>query len=255
MTVVLVASLATREDLEAARVAFEALPLGRENTLVLDAGQGAASMTALRDPVLLRLVKMATDADVAVHVVADPEAALPSALADVPRESSVVDALRTLLPMGSRTFQARVIVPARLDYLPPLREIVAEAIGAHHGSAEAFQVEILVDELCLNAAENSPSWTATYEVGVSCEGHELQVEVINTFDPATEPEQAMRGRLESFDDSGGYLGERGRGLFLIARIADGLQIRSLPGHRLRVIATKRLRAAPPDSTTGTPASS
>jgi anti-sigma regulatory factor (Ser/Thr protein kinase) len=82
-------------------------------------------------------------------------------------------------------------------------------------------------------------------VAVASEGDEFKLEVTNSFDPGAEPERTMHGRLQSFDASGSYLGERGRGLFLIARIADGLQIRSLPGDRIRVVATKRLRGEPP----------
>jgi len=40
------------------------------------------------------------------------------------------------------------------------------------------------------------------------------------------PGTALHSRLREFDASGAYLEERGRGLFLVARIADGLKIES-----------------------------
>ena len=116
----------------------------------------------------------------------------------------------------------------------------AEAVRVLHGDADAFQVELLVDELCLNAVENSPSEQNSYDVHMKCEGFELHVDVTNTFDDSVDSARIMHRRLQSFDDSGDYLGERGRGLFLVARIADGLQIRSVDGDRIRVSVTKRL---------------
>lgn len=244
MKAVIVASFATREDVRSASAALEASSVGEETSLVLDVGVGGASAAALRDSGVSALVALAAERNAAVIVAAAAGVSLPLALDRASRHDRVLDALRQLLPPQSHGFHARITVPARVEYLPALRQVLAEAVIAQHGEAEAFQVEILVDELCLNAAENSRSWTDTYDIVAVCEGHELQVEVTNTFDAGAEPEQTMNGRLQSFDDSGGYLGERGRGLFLIARIADGLQIRQLPGDRVRVVATKRLRGEP-----------
>ena len=163
---------------------------------------------------------------------------------DLRRHPTLAACLAEVASPRDRTFEAALTLPARLEYLGPVRKHVAGAVKALHGDADAFQVEILVDELCLNAVENSPSSRSWYDVRFQCAGRELQIDVTNPFDASVEPERIMHRRIESFDDSGGYLGERGRGLFLIARIADGLQIRSLDGDLIRVTVTKRLREGP-----------
>lgn len=164
----------------------------------------------------------------------------PVGLAPIPWRPRIADCLAAAAPPSGPPVEVMLTLPARLEYLAPVRKHFAGIVRALHGDADAFQAEILVDELCLNAVENSPSTRSTYDVRFLCGGHELQIDVTNRFDAEIEPLRVMHRRLESFDDSGGYLGERGRGLFLIARIADGLQIRSLDGDRIRVTVLKRL---------------
>jgi len=153
--------------------------------------------------------------------------------------------LKVEAPAVGGASAVEMTLPARVDYLPGLRQHLASVVKAQHGAAESFQVEILVDELALNAVENSPSSHNSYDLRFVLENHELLLEITNEFDEAVDSARIMNRRLQSFDDSGRYLGERGRGLFLIARIADGLQIRSLEGKRVRVTVTKRLRGQPP----------
>lgn len=139
-----------------------------------------------------------------------------------------------------RSLALDLTLPARLAYLPTVRRHVAWLVRQRAGEDDAFPVEILVDELCLNAVENSPSDRSSYDLVVACEGDELTIEVTNVFDDRIDSARIMHRRLESFDDSGDYLGERGRGLFLIARIADGLEIRPLEPDRIRVSVVRRL---------------
>ena len=224
-------------DVDRATAALDAVA-GR-GVAVLDLGATAAAPdVAARIPAVLRHAERIV-AQGGEACVACPDAR-PEALSSLPRQASLSDCLAAVAPVSGRVFEVALSLPARLDYLAPVRKHLAGVIRALHDDADAFQVEILVDELCLNAVENSPSSMHAYDVRFRCEGLELQVEVTNLFDASVEPEPIMHGRLESFDDSGGYLGERGRGLFLIARIADGLQIRSLDGDRIRVTVTKRL---------------
>jgi len=143
-----------------------------------------------------------------------------------------------------RPFEASIELPARLDYVSAVRRHLARGVAAASGGMGTFQVEILVGELCLNAVENSPSPSDMYEVRSRCEGPDLAIEVTNVFDATVDTERIMQRRVESFDDSGKYLGERGRGLFIVARIADSLNIRSLDGDRIRVAITKRLDKTP-----------
>ncbi len=142
-------------------------------------------------------------------------------------------------PSGS-AFGLTATVPARIAYVQHLRQHVVTAVRECHGEREAFQVELLVDELAVNAVENSPSSRSFWELRFALEHHQLLVEVTNDFDDLVDSARIMNRRLASFDDSGGYMGERGRGLFLVARMADGLQIRALEGDRVRVTVTKRL---------------
>lgn len=150
-------------------------------------------------------------------------------------------ALRIEAPVTDRTYALKLTLPARVEHLAPVKQHLAGVVRALHGDAEAFSSEILIDEMALNAVENSPSSRNAYDLAFSLENHELRVEVTNDFDEAVDSTRIMNRRLQSFDDSGRYLGERGRGLFLIARIADGLQIRAVDGDRVRVTVTKNLR--------------
>jgi anti-sigma regulatory factor (Ser/Thr protein kinase) len=169
--------------------------------------------------------------------------ALPAGVEPYADLSACFDAT---MPLEGRAHAALLTVPARVELLPHLRHHLGGVVRTLHGEADAFQSELLIDELCLNAVENSTSTRNTYDVAFRCENYELQLDVTNVFDDSVDPARIMHRRLASFDDSGGYLGERGRGLFLIARIADGLQIRSLDDDRIRVSVTKRLRGNPAD---------
>lgn len=148
--------------------------------------------------------------------------------------------LRIEAPLAGRAYGITITLPARIEHLAPVKQHLAGIVRALHGEAEAFSAEILVDELSLNAVENSPSSRNSFDLRLIDENHELVVEVTNDFDEAVDSMRIMNRRLQSFDDSGSYMGERGRGLFLIARIADGLQIRAVEGDRVRVTATKRM---------------
>ena len=159
---------------------------------------------------------------------------------DMVREDDLEHCLAWAAPAGDRVFSLLITLPARMEYLAPIRRFVSGVVRALHGEADAFQVEILVDELCLNAVENSPSDRSSYEARFQCEGDGVRLEVTNAFDESINSERIMHRRLQSFDASGDYLGDRGRGLFLVGRIADGLQIRSLPEGRIRVSVTKRM---------------
>ena len=150
--------------------------------------------------------------------------------------------LRLEAPLDRKAYALNLTLPARLEHLAPVKQHLAGIIRTLHADAEAFQAEILVDELALNAVENSPSSRNAYDLKFVAESHELVIEVTNDFDEAVDSTRIMNRRLQSFDDSGRYMGERGRGLFLIARIADGLQIRAVEGDRVRVTVTKRLKS-------------
>jgi anti-sigma regulatory factor (Ser/Thr protein kinase) len=169
-------------------------------------------------------------------------AALRSA-AGVSVHESLGDCLTDLTRTRPPDEPLRLTLPARVGTIAPVRTFLAETVRRRHGDADAFPVEILVDELFLNAIENSPSDRSSFDVAFCCDGGLLVMEVVNVFDDTIDSERIMHRRLRSFDDSGDYLGERGRGLFLVARLADGLEIRSEPPDRMRVVVTRRLGRA------------
>ena len=143
-------------------------------------------------------------------------------------------------PVTGKAFGLIATVPARMSYVQPLRQHLVAAVRSCHGDKEAFQAELLVDELAVNAVENSPSSRNAWDLRFTLEHHHMLVEVTNDFDEAVDSARIMNRRLQSFDDSGRYMGERGRGLFLVARMADGLQIRAMEGDRVRVSVNKKM---------------
>lgn len=159
---------------------------------------------------------------------------------DVPFYGDLATCLRIEAPLAGRAYAIHLTLPARMDVLGPVKQHMASVVRALHGPPEAFQAEILLDEMALNAIENSPSSRNSWDLRFSIENLELGIEVTNDFDEAVDSTRIMNRRLQSFDDSGRYMGERGRGLFLIARIADSLQIRAVEGDRVRVTVKKRL---------------
>ena len=100
---------------------------------------------------------------------------------------------------------------------------------------------MLVDELCQNAIQNSPSNKSHYEVLFRTDEKRVRLEVTNQAAESFPPERIMQKRLDSFDDSGEYLGDRGRGLFLIARLADEMEIRTREDERITVSVEKIVR--------------
>jgi anti-sigma regulatory factor (Ser/Thr protein kinase) len=156
------------------------------------------------------------------------------------RHDHLVACLEALGPQAGDALAVELSLPARMSYLPFVRTYLSSLLRRAHGAANAFRIEILVDELCLNAVENSPSDQNSYELAFRCAGGVVEMDVTNVFDDSINSERIMQRRLKTFDASGDYLGERGRGLFLIARLADGLQIKSLEGDRIQVSVLKRL---------------
>jgi len=232
--------LRVADDVPLARYAVQASHAAAGAAIVLDLSDVQAGEDVDLDGLINEFARTAEGNSQRLAVVGPRAAIEGDDVARTTFHGDLVACLQGLGPVARRSFEVQLTLPARLDYLAPVRSYVAEAIRSLHGDADGFQVEILVDELCLNAVENSPSGYNSYEVRIRCEGHELEIEVTNVFDGSINSERIMNRRLQSFDDSGDYLGERGRGLFLVARLADGLQIRALDAERIRVVVTKRL---------------
>lgn len=157
--------------------------------------------------------------------------------------TDLTEAMRGLAPEDQLPYAFELVLPSRIDDLPAVRTFLAETAGRLHPHAADFQLAMLVDEICQNAIQNSPSNKSHYEVLFRSDAERVRLEVTNQAAESFPPERIMQRRLDSFDDSGGYLGDRGRGLFLIARLADEMDIRAAGEERITVSVTKRVAAA------------
>ncbi|MEM7244862.1 MAG: ATP-binding protein [Acidobacteriota bacterium] len=181
-----------------------------------------------------------------LSVLTTPEG-LPDGLIhdSIPRFTGLEECLSSRLGMpDSLPCTVQLTLPTALDDLPPLRKYLASVQAHLVADEDSMPVEMLVDEVCQNAIENSPSNRNHFEVCFMVEETGVRIEVSNISDDSIVPERIMKKRLDSFDDSGTYLGERGRGLFLIARLADDLQIRT-DDERITVIVSRRFGSASP----------
>jgi anti-sigma regulatory factor (Ser/Thr protein kinase) len=228
--------LRVEEDVALARHAVQAAHAEREATIALDLTAVDPAAPVDVPSLVAEFARTATGNGQVLEVIGGPERPMGAR-----RHADFATCLDQAMPLHGRAHAALLTLPARIETLAPVRAHLASIVRRLHGEADAFQVELLLDELCLNAVENSTSPRNTFDVAFRCEGHELAIDVTNVFDDSVDPARIMHRRLASFDDSGGYLGERGRGLFLIARLADGLQIRAVDEDRIRVSVTKRLR--------------
>lgn len=152
-------------------------------------------------------------------------------------------AIADLAPEDALPYEVELVLPSRLEDLPVVRTFVAETAARLHPRAGDFQLAMLVDEICQNAIENSPSNKSHYEVLFHADAARVRLDVTNQAAESFPPERIIQRRLDSFDDSGQYLGDRGRGLFLIARLADEMDIRAVGEERITVSVTKRVPAA------------
>lgn len=132
----------------------------------------------------------------------------------------------------------RLKVPCREEYAATVR-LQAEAIARRvdFGDEEIYDIITAVGEVCDNAIEHGRS-----ELGVDIE-YSLTPEVfrieVRDFGPGFDPQ----GRGEEPPD---VLAESGRGIFLMRRLMDGLEIESASGQGARVVLIKR-RSVPASS--------
>jgi anti-sigma regulatory factor (Ser/Thr protein kinase) len=138
----------------------------------------------------------------------------------------------------------RVTLPCRPEYIPELRRFFSRRVGERFGEVGGFRLEVVLDELCLNAVEHSPSRDSRFEVESDTEGKILHLKVSNDHSGPHDSSRIMNRRIREFDSSGTYMGERGRGLFLIARLVDGMNIRT-GGGRVQVHVWKDLGGGKP----------
>jgi anti-sigma regulatory factor (Ser/Thr protein kinase) len=98
-----------------------------------------------------------------------------------------------------------------------------------------------VEELCLNAIEHGPGGQdSRFEIEAYLEEDRiLHLRVSNGPSRNDDRLPDMKEHVQRFDASGDYLEERGRGLFLIAQLSDGLRILAEEG-RISVCVWKEL---------------
>lgn len=127
--------------------------------------------------------------------------------------------LATLEP----TFAIRVALPPDPRYFRPLRHHVRSHCGRAHGDRAAFRMELVLDELCTNAIEHGPPG-APVEVDLSYADGRIDYRVANRMEDPGATARQLRQLVAGFDATGSYLEERGRGLFLVVHLMDGMEI-------------------------------
>lgn len=165
----------------------------------------------------------------------------PPPVEGLPRFADLGEALTALCSGQHLPHEAELVLPSRIEDLPAVRSFLSDQARRLHPGAQEFELNVLVDELCQNAIENSPSNKSHYEVVFRTDEKRVRLEVSNQAAESFPPERIMQKRLDSFDDSGDYLGDRGRGLFLIARLADEMEIRTGADERITVAVEKIVR--------------
>lgn len=134
--------------------------------------------------------------------------------------------LAGLLRAGLRGWKLQLGLPPLMRYVPAVRRFVAGRVGDRFGARAAFCMELVFDELYINAIEHGAPLPARIRCAVEIDGSVLRYKLRNRLQEphAGEADARMSERVQEFDDSGTYLGERGRGLFLVGSMMDGLSI-------------------------------
>lgn len=134
-------------------------------------------------------------------------------------------------------------LPCRYRYLSEMRYFFHEIIKSRFDESDSFKVGLIVDELCLNAIENTvgknPSFTIDWYLGEDV----FRAQVSNKCRRKSASLKKMRKLVDNFDDSGSNLDDRGRGLYLVKGISDRISFD--PGERepdkIRVSIEKKLK--------------
>ena len=242
MKTLLIIPLDRPDEAPIARYNVQAAHARRGATLLLDLRR-ASGVEDLLGPLLEEFGATAEGNEQSFGVLGGPADA---ELGGLPRFADLGAALTELCPGEALPYEVELVLPSRIEDLPALRGFLSDTARRLHPGAREFELSILVDEICQNAIQNSPSNKSHYEVLFRADGRRIRLEVTNQAAESFPPERIMQKRLDSFDDSGDYLGDRGRGLFLIARLADEMDIRTGEGERITVAVTKNVRAAEED---------
>jgi anti-sigma regulatory factor (Ser/Thr protein kinase) len=220
-----------------ALVGDEDAPVAGRQIECLRAAEGVSVIVdmrrcGLRDPqaVVAELVALARGKDLPVTFLGAPK--------DV---GEAQPGLQEALDGAVGPLRFRLGLPCHTSYLPELRDLVSTPLAARFGGATAFHMGVIVEELCLNAIEHGPGGEdSRFEIEACLEEDRiLRLRVSNGPPRSDDRLPAMNEHLRRFDASGEYLEERGRGLFLIAQLSDGLKILAEKG-RISVCVWKEL---------------
>lgn len=117
----------------------------------------------------------------------------------------------------------RIDLPSDLDFIPPLRQFLAEAARAAGFSKKfCFRTEVVVDELCTNAVlHGSQDLSGRIQVEAALEAGRVELTVRDSGGSARNLEKLKKA---VYTLPGPGREGRGRGLSIVNMLSDGLDI-------------------------------
>lgn len=121
-------------------------------------------------------------------------------------------------------------IPSNLIFVPPIRTFVRNAVsGKNYSDREAFQIEMIVDELCNNAIEHGSKDTLNIvEISISLGRDKIEINVANGIDYiSSNSNQVTENMMKWMEKPNTSIDEpRGRGLALVKMLVNDFDIDS-----------------------------
>lgn len=139
----------------------------------------------------------------------------------------------------------KVVFPANFHVVPGIRSLISRiAFTFGFEEKESYQIETIVDELCNNAIEHG-SVTDTESIELDCEFDKAHIAVTikdkggkKDFNPEKVLQEQMQ-LLESEKNNMSLFERRGRGLVIVKKLSDELDIKvGEDGTQVKVIKKK-----------------
>ena len=143
-----------------------------------------------------------------------------------------------------RPVKFHISLPCKYKYLSEMRRFFYEIVNRRFEESDSFKVALIMDELCLNAVENSRSDRSRFDIEWFLANGTFTATVSNTSKDSGGSLEKMRRLLNNFDDSGSNLSGRGRGLYLVKEMSDGISLDPGREERDRIFVTVEKRLTP-----------
>jgi anti-sigma regulatory factor (Ser/Thr protein kinase) len=213
------------EELRAAEVAISALPRDSNTLVLLDLEELKSAPPEILD-LLSECAREAKGNRIVLNILAKKTDLRKKLRTDVfeslfetfPFQTSFRAVLRREFSYA-HPVRFPLDLPCRYRYLSEMRYFFYEIIRSRFEESDSFKVGLIVDELCLNAIDNTieeSPFTVDWFLGDG----KFHATVSNSCQRRSASLKRMRKLLDNFDDSGSYLEDRGRGLYLVKGISD-----------------------------------